>query len=457
MEPETPPTVKRPFPVRGCLLVFGGLVVIMVLVLAVGGRLWCARSARLVQEEFARIREAGEPVTGDELNDFYALGENQTDCTQLWLRALRTFEGPAYYEASEHIPIVGPNDKEIPPLGEPWADQAITEEFLKKYAGSMKLMHEAARQGGAARYPIDLRDLYNASLPHVQQVRQGMRMLHLEAHVRARQGDPHAAAESIRTMIRLAESTEREPLLVSQLVRMACHRIARDLTAELLPDVDFSDEDLARLQADFAAIRYDDAMHRAMIGERVWGIQGFEDPAAVLGNDNPKFRLGPRNDDLLLYLDFMDEAVAVAKLSGPKRLAAALQCANRMQQFFDDANVVTKARHPHTTVFTPAIAAAFAAEARNEAQNRSVVALIAIERYRRKHDELPENLEQLVPEFLDEVPVDPFDGQPLRYIIRDGKPILYSVGMDQFDDGGQGDSDGEPDILFPRPPYEEQP
>jgi hypothetical protein len=43
----------------------------------------------------------------------------------------------------------------------------------------------------------------------------------------------------------------------------------------------------------------------------------------------------------------------------------------------------------------------------------------------------------LVPEFLPAVPVDPADGQPLRYrAAAAGGFTLYSVGEDGVDDGG---------------------
>jgi hypothetical protein len=31
---------------------------------------------------------------------------------------------------------------------------------------------------------------------------------------------------------------------------------------------------------------------------------------------------------------------------------------------------------------------------------------------------------------------DPFDGKPLKLAVRDGHPVLYSVGPDAKDDGG---------------------
>jgi hypothetical protein len=64
----------------------------------------------------------------------------------------------------------------------------------------------------------------------------------------------------------------------------------------------------------------------------------------------------------------------------------------------------------------------------------------AIEHYRLARRQLPENLEELVPDWLDRVPVDVIDGRPLRYR-RLGRTeyVVYSVGWNQTDDGGQAD------------------
>ena len=55
---------------------------------------------------------------------------------------------------------------------------------------------------------------------------------------------------------------------------------------------------------------------------------------------------------------------------------------------------------------------------------------------------------QSLGEFLGTPPIDPFDGQPLRMIQRDGELVLYSIGKDGRDDGGlDGQHNFEPDIV----------
>ena len=161
-------------------------------------------------------------------------------------------------------------------------------------------------------------------------------------------------------------------------------------------------------------------------------------------------------DDLdVKYLEFMNGIVAATRLEGPEQIEAAEDWDDELSTFFDNASLLTKVRYVFTSLLIPAVGAAVQAEHRNEALRRAAVARIALQRYRLAHGKLPEMLQQLVPEFLDRLPSDPFDGKPLRYVVRDGEPIIYSIGADRTDDGGQGDASFEPDILFPIPAEEE--
>jgi hypothetical protein len=72
-----------------------------------------------------------------------------------------------------------------------------------------------------------------------------------------------------------------------------------------------------------------------------------------------------------------------------------------------------------------------------EAAKQTVTAAMALKRYQLKHGDYPANLDALVPEFVSAVPFDPVDGQPLRYRLNaDGTFVLYSVGENGVDDGG---------------------
>ena len=67
-----------------------------------------------------------------------------------------------------------------------------------------------------------------------------------------------------------------------------------------------------------------------------------------------------------------------------------------------------------------------------------------LERYRLAHGVYPDSLDALVPAYGSNLPRDIMDGQPYHYKLEsDGTYLLYSVGWNQVDDGGQSnDSTG---------------
>jgi hypothetical protein len=64
--------------------------------------------------------------------------------------------------------------------------------------------------------------------------------------------------------------------------------------------------------------------------------------------------------------------------------------------------------------------------------------VIAVERYRLEHGHaLPARIDEMVPAFVDTVPVDPFSGKPLRLVADGAGYVVYSVGWNRGDDGGR--------------------
>ena len=84
-------------------------------------------------------------------------------------------------------------------------------------------------------------------------------------------------------------------------------------------------------------------------------------------------------------------------------------------------------------------------QARDEARRRMVRLAFALAAYRADRGVYPEELETLIPEHIDEVPLDPFTAAPLRYE-RTGPDEyrLYSVGDNLTDDGGRGHESDPP-------------
>jgi len=68
---------------------------------------------------------------------------------------------------------------------------------------------------------------------------------------------------------------------------------------------------------------------------------------------------------------------------------------------------------------------------------QNIQTALAIEQYRIQRGTFPDKLDDLVPKFLTALPLDPFDGQQLRYNHTDEGYLLYSIGPDRLNDKGQ--------------------
>jgi hypothetical protein len=81
--------------------------------------------------------------------------------------------------------------------------------------------------------------------------------------------------------------------------------------------------------------------------------------------------------------------------------------------------------------------------------------LIALKAFKVEKGRLPKTLDELVPEYLDAVPLDDYDGKPLRYSAE--KKVIYSVGKDLKDGGGMTKEEQKAWWLKENPWIEEHP
>ncbi|MBI4560258.1 MAG: hypothetical protein HY706_21935 [Candidatus Hydrogenedentes bacterium] len=63
---------------------------------------------------------------------------------------------------------------------------------------------------------------------------------------------------------------------------------------------------------------------------------------------------------------------------------------------------------------------------------------MALNRYRRAQGRWPADLQALVPTYLTELPEDPCSGNPMIYKLDGHSYLLYSIGANETDDGGNG-------------------
>jgi hypothetical protein len=86
----------------------------------------------------------------------------------------------------------------------------------------------------------------------------------------------------------------------------------------------------------------------------------------------------------------------------------------------------------------PNVTKAILTTAKNQTLVNEGQIVCALERYHIAHGEYPETLDAIEPQFIEKLPHDIIGGQPLHYRrTDDGKFLLYSVGWNETDDGGQ--------------------
>jgi len=66
--------------------------------------------------------------------------------------------------------------------------------------------------------------------------------------------------------------------------------------------------------------------------------------------------------------------------------------------------------------------------ARGTAISRLAAVSIALERCRRANNKPPAKLDDLAPQFIKEIPLDPFTGEPFHYQTSDAGYVVYSLG-----------------------------
>jgi hypothetical protein len=93
---------------------------------------------------------------------------------------------------------------------------------------------------------------------------------------------------------------------------------------------------------------------------------------------------------------------------------------------------------------------------RDLAKTRLLICDLAIRAYSLEHGRNPAKLTDLVPDYLPEVPKDPFGSGQILYRLAPNGYLLYSVGVDGLDDGGRNSGptalEESGDILLDDPP-----
>ena len=345
------------------------------------------------------------------------------------------------------------------------------------------------------RYPVSYQGVFTR-LPHLAWQKVAAQWLSGSALFRIHTGDIDGAIDDIESIILLTRLAEHEPVLISQLVRIALVQIAAPHCWPLLQSHAARDEQLARLQAVFASVdligptivaleagRADgrdtmnelrrDASSMSGLADSAYGLDDDEEPRAL---DNmpeevkeairtavvyPVWKFAFSHGDEKRLLEETQRLIDAARSSKEKRSAThALAAAEALEVKVGRNGELSSWRYLATKALVASDGKVSVRALRAQTHCRIAVAAIALERYRLRHKRFPASLNELVPEFVSEVPIDYMDGKPLRYRLDGDQFVLWSVGPNGKDDGGTSKSQSGfhwmlgPDDVWPQPASE---
>lgn len=302
--------------------------------------------------------------------------------------------------------------------------------------------------------------------------------------IHLRNSDTNAAHQCIVSIQNLVAGMKNEPLLITQMIRHAITLGSFHLTWHALDQLTWSDAQMLEWQTFWKAQQHGAdflnacRMERALNLERVhrlagrsgstirqqreWDATGNIEPGNIRYYLTvPMWRLIWNEQDcgrMLRYWTHQIDATKTALDSGWKNAVTMVSthAPPPTQRWYDEYRFILESGD----MFMDPMSNVKRTLQMETLQSLAITG-IAINRYIGKHGIPPATLTDMNPDFLAEVPVDPYDRKPLRYFTVGDEWVLYSVGENIDDDGGEVEigAPGKPvksifdgaDIVWPRP------
>ncbi len=197
----------------------------------------------------------------------------------------------------------------------------------------MRQLHEAAALGCQARFPgVTTPNAIGAVMNYAGPLRSAARVLRLEANVHMHTGDAQAAAEAILAGLTLQRALENEPVLVSELVRLAIFGAAADELKSALASVSFSSEDLLKMQENLARIDWKRSLLPAFAGARVIEWETVD----AQSREHPTLSAALQNivgsPEKARFLDLVADFIEIAQKPWPEMLAESVRLRQSIRQ-----------------------------------------------------------------------------------------------------------------------------
>ena len=355
------------------------------------------------------------------------------------------------FQASYRNPTNASLAKEFPIAPQPQTPAADVLFALGKFDSAIEELRQAS-QRPYANVPIPYEEGLSASastlLPYLATLKRCTQTLQLRAVAELADGQSAKALDDVKLLLYLNNSLRNSPFLISHLVRIAIVAIDLQPIWEGLAEHKWSDEQLVALDAELGKLDFLADYEFVMRGEPAFAIASLENQRRTR-----EIISRQENGDLVTNkLTFMPDAyfyqneLTFARVQ-QQWLLPLIDTNSRIVSpaALRRANDAVRAEMKHYSPYKvqalmvfPAISSTVRKSAAIQVSIDLARVACALERYRLANAEYPETLDVLSPKFIENVPHDIINGQPLHYRrTADGQFVLYSVGWNETDDGGQ--------------------
>jgi len=443
-----------------------GWIFLGIMAVAVAWHLWWRiGNARAQARCESEVRQGGHPLTLEEVAARHPSIPAERNAAEalmdLWKR-----DDPALWRAfrsgADRLPERSTTkwDPELPFLGEkktePSRSAALAPEsrraadtFVQEYAPRFaKLQTSLALPD--CRFPAIITNSYAALLPHLIAAKQEALRLRVMSAVATDDGRIDEAITAMKATTQLARHLTREPFLVSQLVCVALMQGVLDDASRLLSRRTLTASDLAALETVIRRTEFPGALETAVFSEipagmSVFGMSSRRVAQIFLegreGHSEAGWKAGVlvldvtgwTSADRRLYLETMLNLSRLATNASPTAI-------EEFQRVVDTAASEARRFPPRlfSAMLLPALGKVPQKFLALDARRQAAMVALAIERHRlASGGQPPESLAAISAEFLPAIPVDPFDGQPMRYRTLGQGYVVYSVGQGLLDNGGK--------------------
>jgi tetratricopeptide (TPR) repeat protein len=323
---------------------------------------------------------------------------------------------------------------------------------LGKFDGELKELREAAATRPYSRFPIeyDYEPAAAILLPHLAQVKGIAEVVNVRALALLDAGQTERAFEELKLGFRLSDSIKDEPLLIDHLVRIAILTMDLQIVREGLARHAWSEAQLVEIEKILEPLNLPAELKQAIGGEHAlevdWVDYARRNGQIDLDSTMNDGKLMKKSISVLFGGAFYQNMLVISKLHQQYTMPSIDEKERRIfPDIIEASNKKIAEINSHKWVHPywfyaiwlfPSFSKAEAKSGRAQTFVDEARVACALERHRLANGNFPESLAGLTPQFIESIPHDVIDGQPLRYHRMADGYILYGVGWNKIDEGG---------------------